>query len=156
MSRHHHDDHHHHGGHHHGADHHHHDDHHRDGARAARGPQDTEFLDLEPTRVLLGAASGLAKDVVIDLLREAVRKRLQERLGSEIERIGFAAADVLADDFEANRRIEAVLEERRSTRKELEDRLAESLRQAPGESGPAKPTSAKSAASGRRAKRGRS
>lgn len=167
MSRHHHDDHHQH-------DHHHHDDHrrHRGGPRhergggGARGPEGSEFLDLEPTRALLGAASGMAKDVVIDLLRAAVRKRLEERLGAEIERIGFAAADVLADDFEANRRIEAVLEDRKSSRKDLEERLAQSLRgastttrgaaspQTSANPAPSKPTAAKPPA-GRRTKRER-
>ena len=156
MSRHHHDDHHHHhhDGHHHHDDHHHRDGGSRDGERRDRGPAGSEFLDLEPTRMLLGAASGVAKEVVVELLRAAVRKRLEERLGAEIERIGFAAADVLADDFEANRRIEAVLEERRSSRKDLEERLAESLRDSQASAAP-------SAAAGaapkpaRRTKRGR-
>ncbi|MGE3669176.1 MAG: hypothetical protein AB7K71_05925 [Polyangiaceae bacterium] len=142
--------------HHHHGQHHHHEDHHHRGDREPRerGPEGTEFLDLEPTRLLLGAASGVAKEVMIDLLRAAVRRRLEERLGAEIERIGSAAADILVDDFEANRRIEAVLEERRSSRKGLEERLAASLREAPppAEAGPAAPTSSKPA---RRSKRGR-
>ncbi|MCA9633370.1 MAG: hypothetical protein KC766_37230 [Myxococcales bacterium] len=138
----HHDDHHHHDcrHHHHDCRHHHHDDHRQRGERrrqgGERGPEDTEFLDLEPTRLLLGAASGVAKEVLVDLLRAAVRQRLEERLGEEIQRIGFAAADVLADDFEANRRIEAVLEDRRSSRKDLEERLAATLR-APADAPPA-------------------
>lgn len=97
------------------------------GGRDQRGPENTEFLDLEPTRMLLSLASGLSRSVAEDILRGAIRKRLEERLGPELERIGRVAADLLADDFEANLRIERAIEDHKSTRQNLEQRLVAAL-----------------------------
>lgn len=77
--------------------------------------------------MLLSLASGLSRSVAEDILRGAIRKRLEERLGPELERIGRVAADLLADDFEANLRIERAIEDHKSTRQNLEQRLVAAL-----------------------------
>jgi histone H3/H4 len=81
-----------------------------------RGPEGTEFLDLEISKVLYEEAAGLTRAAVRDILREAIAKRLRERLGDRLEAIARLAADELADDVEANLDIEARIAARRQTR----------------------------------------
>jgi hypothetical protein len=85
--------------------------------RRPRGPEGTEFLDLEITKVLAAEAEGLAREAARELVREALRERLRERIGPELERIGHLAADRLADDLEANLAIEDVIVERKEKRR---------------------------------------
>lgn len=81
----------------------------KDGGQSGQrgGPQGTEFLELELSRMLLSRAADVAKEAAIDLLREAVRERLRERIGDKLAAIGHLAADELAEDVAANLEIEA-------------------------------------------------
>jgi hypothetical protein len=101
----------------------------RDGDRPGGrgGPEGTEFLDLEISKVLLGEASSLAREAAREILKEAVKARLRERLGERLEAIGRLAADVLCEDIEANLAIEERIGARREERKEIERRLREAL-----------------------------
>jgi hypothetical protein len=107
----------------------HHERHHDEPPHGShRSPPDTEFLDLEISKVLFGEASKLAREVGIELLKEALRARLKERLGSTLDAIAHLAADDLADDVEANLAIEALIEARRERKKAAEARLRDVLK----------------------------
>ncbi|MFO0551531.1 MAG: hypothetical protein U0271_24300 [Polyangiaceae bacterium] len=132
--------HHHHGPHEHG--HHHHGPHHHGppgpppppcchGAHGG-GPQGSEFLDLEISRVLYSEASALARDAVRDILREAIRERIRSRMGQELEAIARIAADELVDDVTANLGIERQISARRDERRrDTEERLRAVFGKAP-------------------------
>jgi hypothetical protein len=73
----------------------------------ARGPEGTEWLDLELSKVLSARADALTRGVAEELIRDAIKERLRERLGPRLEAIGRHAADKLADAAEASLDIEA-------------------------------------------------
>lgn len=109
-------------------DHHHHHDHDHPGHGGDQGgPPGTDFLDLELSQVLLGEANRMAQSVALDLMREALRERLRERLGDRLAAVGRIAADVLADDVEANLEIEARIVERKAGSADVEERLRAAL-----------------------------
>jgi hypothetical protein len=89
------------------------------------GPEGTEFLDLEISRVIFEGARRLVRDVAMDIVRDAMRERLQERLGDRLAAAGRLAADELADDVETNLEIESRIAARRTQRESLEARLSE-------------------------------
>jgi hypothetical protein len=99
----------------------------RRGPDRGRGPEGTEFLDLEMSRVLFGEAEGLAREAARDLLREALKARLRERLGPRLEAIAHVAADALADDVEANLGIEDLIRTHRERRRDTEEKLRAAL-----------------------------
>lgn len=101
-----------------------------------RGPEGTEFLDLEISQVLFAQASEVAKDAALDLMREAMRERLRERLGDRLRALGRLAADELADDFEANLEIEARIAARKESAGGLEQKLRDALHGGGGERAP--------------------
>ncbi len=109
---------------HHDDEHHHHDEH-------DDGPDGTEFLQLELSRMLAGQASELVKESFGDLLREALREALHARLGERIA----ALADVIADDFaadvEANLAIESALDGRRAEKAEVAERARQAFASGP-------------------------
>jgi hypothetical protein len=88
-----------------------------------RGPEGTEFLDLEMSRVLFGEAEGLAREAARDLLRDALKERLRERLGPRLQAIANVAADALADDVEANLGIEDLIRAHGERRRSVEEKL---------------------------------
>jgi hypothetical protein len=102
-----------------------HDGHGRHGGPPGRkaGPEGTDFLDLEISKVILGEAESMTRQVYGELLREAIRERLRERLGDQITAVGRLAADILADDIEANLGIERLIEQRKGERREVDSRL---------------------------------
>lgn len=104
--------------------------HERSGGRS--GPEGSHFLDLEITRMLYGQAEKIAMEAARDIVKEAITARLRERMGDELEAIAVVAADAIADDFEANRRIEEVLEARRDERRDLKQRIHEAVRESRG------------------------
>jgi hypothetical protein len=114
-----HDDHDHHD--HHGHHDHGHHDHGHD--RHDNGPEGTDFLDLEISRVLFNAADEMTRDAAREIMRDAIRERLRARLGDKLKALGELAADMLADDIEANLAIEDAIEHRKQARKDLDDRV---------------------------------
>jgi hypothetical protein len=119
-----HDDH--HGDDHHG-DHHHGDrgpsrDHHE-----RRGPEGTEFLQVEMSKVLAAEAYDMARDAARDILREAIRERVRERVGDRLVELARIVADDLVDDFEANLAIEGQIEARKASRAATEEKLRAAL-----------------------------
>jgi len=112
------------------------DDHrHRpDGGRAENrdrgregGPEDSTFLDLEISKVLAAEADALSRDAAREILRDAIKARLVERIGPRLTRLGRLAADELADDIEANLEIEARIAARRDARKNRDQRVEAAL-----------------------------
>lgn len=91
--------------------------------RRDAGPQGTEFLDLEISRVLFGEAEGLARESVRDILRGALQERLRARLGNRLEAIAHLAADALADEIEANLGIERIVRSQGERKRDVEERL---------------------------------
>jgi len=93
------------------------------------GPQGTEFLELELSRMLLSRASEVAQEAAIELMREALKERLRERIGGELAAIGRLAADELADDVAANLEIEARIVARMQSAAGVHGRLRAALAQ---------------------------
>lgn len=95
------------------------------GEQGPPGPPDTQFLDLEISKIMLSEAEGMVRDAARDLLRDAIRARIKERMGESIEAIGRLAADTFVDDILANLEIERQIDERRRQRSGVEARLRE-------------------------------
>jgi hypothetical protein len=121
----------------HGDHHHHHGDHdhHHHGGRG--GPEGTEFLDLEISKVIEGRAATLVRSAADELLKEALKARLRERMGARFDAIARTAVDEFLDDVEANLAIESIINARREARRNAKERRHEGPRdEAPA---PAKP-----------------
>lgn len=97
------------------------------GGPGGGGPS-AAFLDLEISQVLFGEAQQAARQVALELMREAMRERLGERLGEQLAALGKLAADELADDIEANLRIEAAIGERTRKSQELAAQVADAMK----------------------------
>jgi histone H3/H4 len=107
---------------------HHEHDHDQHGCADAerRGP-DTSFLDLEISKVLFSEADGIAREAFRELLKEAAKRRLEQRWGDRITALANLAIDELIADAEANMEIEAKIAARNEARKAVEERVAEIL-----------------------------
>jgi hypothetical protein len=102
------------------------------------GPEGSEWLQLEVSRVMYGRAEAFTTEAAEELLREAVKARLRERLGPRLEAIGRLAADRFIADLEASLDIEARITARRDARQGVERLVDEVLgRGAPGGDAPA-------------------
>ena len=104
----------------------------RDGPDGRGGPDggpgsDTQFLQLEMSRVLYAEAQGVTKQAVRELLLEAAKAHLRERFGETITRLGQLATDELLTDIEASLEIEERIHHRRESSGGTEDRLREAL-----------------------------
>ena len=105
----------------------------RRGDRGGGGPPETQWLDLEITKVIQGRAEALVRAAAEEILRDAMKARLLERLGPRLQAVGRLVADELADDIEANLDIEARIAARREARRSLDGRIAEALANKPEE-----------------------
>jgi histone H3/H4 len=118
---------------------HHHDhdhDHCNDNDRRdqERGGPDTRFLEFELSKVLFSEAEGVAREAFRELLKEAAKRRLQERWGDRISALANLAIDELIEDAAANFEIEAKIAARNQARRALEDRVSEILARPAGAS----------------------
>ncbi|MDI3282286.1 hypothetical protein [Polyangium sp. 15x6] len=95
--------------------------------RQAEGPEGTDFLDLEVSKVLYSEAAALTRAAAREILKDAIKERLRARLGPRLEAIARIAADELADDIEANLAIESVVEGRRHARAAREEAIRKAL-----------------------------
>jgi hypothetical protein len=89
-----------------------------------RGPPDTSWLQLEMSKVIEAGAEDLARAAVEEILKDAIKARLEERLGPKLEALGRLCADRIADDVEANLDIEARIAARREARRATEAQMA--------------------------------
>jgi hypothetical protein len=106
----------------------------RSNERGGRGgPPETQWLDLEITKVIQGRAEALVRAAAEEILKDAMKARLLERLGPRLQAVGRLVADELADDIEANLDIEARIAARREARRSLDGRIAEALANKPEE-----------------------
>lgn len=110
----------------------HHDDHQHDHRDQDRGGPETNFLDLELSKVLYSEADGVTREAFRELLKEAAKRRLQERWGDRIVALANLAVDELLADAEANLEIEAQIGARNRARRAVEERVAEILGRPPG------------------------
>ena len=111
------------------SDHHHHDDDHQhgndhkgDGESQSKGAADSEFLDLEISKVLYGEAEDVTREALRDLLKDAAKELLRERFGDRIDALAGLAIDELLADVEANIAIEGRIAERAEAREGLDKR----------------------------------
>lgn len=95
--------------------------------RQEGGPPGTDFLDLEISQVLYSEASGVTRDAFRELLKDAVKARLKERLGAKIEALAKIAADELVEDVETNLSIEALINSRKQARRGREEAIRRAL-----------------------------
>ncbi len=114
------------------------------GGGERRGPPETEWLDLEMSKVIEGLAERLARKGGEEILLYYIKLRLMERIGPRLQAVATLAADRLADDIEANLEIEARIAARREARRAFDGRFAEALQRreappAPEGSDPEKP-----------------
>ena len=118
------------------------------------GGPDTQFLQLEMSRVLYEDARGVTKQALNALLLEAAKDHLRKRFGATITRLGELAIDELLHDIEASLDIEDQIRQRQEsngggTPDSLREALARS-RPARREAPPAKPPRAAAARKRRR------
>src|SRR5438552_943883 len=78
----------------------------RDGEQGSRDRPDTQFLQLEMSRVLYGEAQGVTKQALRELLLDAAKDHLRKRFGDTITRLGELATEELLSDIEASLDIE--------------------------------------------------
>lgn len=114
-----------------GHDHDHEHDEHCHHDEPDDGPEGSEFLQLELSRMLAGQASELVKEAFGDLLREALREALHARLGDRIAGLADVIADDFAADIDANLAIEAALDGRRAAKAEVAERARQAFVGAP-------------------------
>lgn len=103
------------------------------GGEGRRGPEGTEFLNLEMSKVMYAEAASLTREAARELLKDAIKERLRERLGTRIAAIAKLAADELADDVEANLAIEALIASRKQARQGQDEALRRAMAQDPAE-----------------------
>jgi hypothetical protein len=72
------------------------------------------------SKLIESRAAELVQRAVDELLKEAIMERLRERMGARLREAGRAAADMTADDVEANLAIEARIAERQQARRAAE------------------------------------
>jgi hypothetical protein len=78
-----------------------HDDTCEHGAQADGGP-DTRFLDFELHKVMYDEAESIVREAYRELLKDAIKQRLQARWGARITALGQLAADEAMADADAN------------------------------------------------------
>ncbi len=105
--------------------HHHHGEGGHGGGRDERrgGPEGTEFLQLEMSRVMYGEAQAMSREAMRDLLREAIRERLRQRVGDRLRAVGVLVADELAEELEANLAIEQRIDAQKRRKREIDETL---------------------------------
>jgi hypothetical protein len=91
------------------------------------GPADSEFLNLEMSKVVLSDAESLIAEAGRDILRAAIRERIEERFGDRLRAVGHLVADAAMDDLEANLSIESLIHANRNARRGLDERVREVL-----------------------------
>lgn len=99
----------------------------RDREHRGRDGSDTRFLQLEMSRVLYAEAQGVTKQAFRELLLDAAKARLRERLGETITRLAQLATDELVADIEASLDIEDQIERRRDSSGGTPDRVREAF-----------------------------
>ena len=99
----------------------------RDREPGGRDGSDTRFLQLEMSRVLYAEAQGVTKQAFRELLLDAAKARLRERLGETITRLAQLATDELVADIEASLDIEDQIERRRDSSGGTPDQLREAF-----------------------------
>jgi hypothetical protein len=114
--------------------------------RDGGGARGTEFLDLEISKVLYAEAASLTKAAARELLHDAIKARLRERIGDRLDAIARVAADELVVDIEANLAIEARIAARREAQSSLDERVRDAVTSALAK----KPSSPKSGGGRRR------
>ena len=92
------------------------------------GPPETDWLDLEISKLIEGKAEDVVRLAIDELLADHIKARLMERLGPRLQAVGKIVADRLADDIEANLDIEARIDARREARRSAGAQIAEALR----------------------------
>jgi hypothetical protein len=109
----------------------HHDencDDHRQAPEPEQRGGETNFLDLEISKVLFDEAEGITRKAFRALLEEAAKRHLSERIGVQIEALAKLAVDELLADVAANLEIEARIAARKQAREGLDARIDAILR----------------------------
>jgi predicted house-cleaning noncanonical NTP pyrophosphatase (MazG superfamily) len=75
--------------------------------------------------VLLAEADGLVREAARDLMREAIRARLKEKLGEHLEAVAHLAVDTLLEDLATSLAVERLIEDRKQQRGAIDERLRE-------------------------------
>lgn len=104
-------------------DHDHDHGHDHDDRDEKNGAPDTGFLDLEISKVLYSEAESITREAYRELLKDAAKRRLEERWGDRIAALANLAVDELIDDAEANLEIEAKIAGRTQAREAVEERI---------------------------------
>jgi hypothetical protein len=91
------------------------------------GGPDTDFLDLELSKVMYSEAEAATRAAFRELLEESAKRRLQERWGDRIDALAKLAVDQLIADAEVNLEIEVKIGERNRARRGVEEQLGEIL-----------------------------
>jgi hypothetical protein len=99
----------------------------RDADQRGRDGSDTQFLQLEMSRVLYEEARGVTKQALRELLLDAAKDHLRKRFGEAITRLGELATEELLSGIEASLDIEDQIQRRQESSGGTPDRLREAL-----------------------------
>jgi hypothetical protein len=92
-----------------------------------RNGPDTQFLQLEMSRVLYEDARRVTKQALKELLLDAAKDHLRKRFGATITRLGELATEELLRDIESSLDIEDQIRQRQETTGDTPDSLREAL-----------------------------
>lgn len=112
---------------------HDHDDHchdqHHGSPQAHGGGPNTDFLDFELHKVMYDEAESIVREAYRELLKDAIKQRLQARWGGRITALANLAADEAMADADANFQIQALIESRNAAHADVEQRIQAIIRQ---------------------------
>ncbi|PRQ05212.1 hypothetical protein [Enhygromyxa salina] len=86
------------------------------------GP-DTGFLDFELHKVMFDEAESLVREAYRELIKDAAKRRLEQRWGERITALANLAVDEAMADADANLQIQALIEARNQARQSLDARV---------------------------------
>ncbi|EDM75624.1 hypothetical protein PPSIR1_00235 [Plesiocystis pacifica SIR-1] len=101
-------------------DEHGHDDDHGGGG----GGGNTDFLDLEISKVLYSEAEGVTREAFRELLKDAAKRQWQARFGDQIDALAKLAVDELLADVTTNLEIEAKIAARQAAREGVDAKVS--------------------------------
>jgi murein endopeptidase len=88
-----------------------------------RGAPNTQFLDLEISKVLFSDAQQTTREAFHELLKEAAKEELKAKFGEQIQALASLAVDEFIHNTAANLAIESRIQQRQQDQRSFEERL---------------------------------
>ncbi|PRP91234.1 hypothetical protein ENSA5_57090 [Enhygromyxa salina] len=92
------------------------------------GGPNTSFLDFELHKVMYDEAESIVREAYRELLKDAAKRRLEQRWGDRIAALANLAVDEAIADADANFEIQAQIEARNEAQRSIEERIQTIIR----------------------------